>query len=165
MRRLIIAAVFALGCGPATPIKTTTTTTTPAPSGPAIKLGWVSDLHEAYADNEAAADQTYLDKRVRFRVDGTVEKVGAGRFLLRGEVMSRLATQESPPYGVICNINPADNAKLATAKPYTLEPHIGLVLEGTCKGKKANRRAWNGFEVIVDDCRIVKVLTKEDPQP
>jgi hypothetical protein len=108
--------------------------------GPSIPAGV---LWHAYDGNEAEADSKYTGKAVRLYVRGSVVKLRAGHYVVISEGFGK----------VFCEIDPADNDKLATVKG---EP-IAFLVRGVCAGRFGIpiNQGGDGHSVTVKGCRVL----------
>lgn len=122
----------------------------PPPPSSIIKLDYETTLWTEYGENVAAADSKYKGKEVETLVRGKVES-SSGKYFIGGRVVS--GSDEFSP-GVVCWISQKDTDKLSKAKQGT-----AFKIRGVCNGKKDDPKAFKGYIVTLDDCRVVQVLT------
>ncbi len=116
-----------------------------------VVLQYEVKLFFAYEENEATADEKFLNKKVEFLMRGKVEKNKDGTYFVGSEIVS--PAPEGMGYGIVCNFAPSERARLAKAKPGQ-----AFQIRGVCKGSKPSVTAWKGRRITLDDCELVSLM-------
>lgn len=177
-----VAAIFILalaaGCGSGQSSQSgsarqSADTDSPAPAdAPVVNA---SAFWSEFGENEIKADQKYKGKFVQavgnvsaVSSAGSTYFVGFGVISFPGMTKAKIAAlspqerkwfDEGFPPNVICNLAPSAKAKAADLKPGDRAAIVGKVV-----GRQKDGNVYQGYVVVLDDCRIVPLPAEKNDE-